>query len=327
MKILMYNNYGDIVPPLRYGGVERYLAWLIDGLVQRGHQVDLIADLKSKTKCHIIPCGVDKKVTLRYTLFNTENFYDIIHEHGQCGLIQNKNYLWTNSDSEKNLFRKYRNKVYHSKLQAEVDNLPDKYVNIGMPVDEVIYDDNKEDYFVYTSAIGYRHGIDIAIQTALKTKTKLVIVTDCPKDYPVFQEFVGPYLGDYVEHFYLGDYDDETANVKKMQVVSKAKALLAPTRDTTFGIVLLEAMAAGTPCMVLIGDDPVILPPKEIIRHNLTGFHCKDIDDFVKYSKELGKLDSSICREEVEVRFSQDQMVEGYIALYKRILEGEQWLE
>ena len=330
MKILQICNYTEPVPPKKYGGVERYLNWLCCGLTERGHEVTLVAHKDSYIPgVKLIPfapseygSGDCRRVIEKVTSDLSE--YDFVHEHGQSNLVTNfKNYTWTNSKSGTLMYHKFRNKVHHTSAQAVADGLPEwTYVHIGQPYEDIIYREDKEDYLVYTSFIDWHHGYDIAVELANRTKTKVIFITDMDI-FSAQASCIQP--NEYVEIFNLSNYDPEIANIKKMNLVAGAKALVAPLRDTTFGIVLIEALSAGTPCLVYKDDNPVSFPPAEIIHHGKTGFVGTTIEDFIENCGNVKSIIPNDCRQSVIDEYSQDTMTEGYLKIYDRILKGETW--
>lgn len=327
MNILMISVFEGDIPPARYGGVERVVTWQIDELQKRGHDVTLVCREGSTQDCEKITYSPHNKISVIKDVVDAGlDKYDMVHEHGQSYMVKDfQNYIWTNSDSGENLFNKFRNKVHHNQAQALAEGLPDfAYAHIGMPADDILFDEDKDDYVAWTSCISHRHGADIAVEACRRAGVKLVFINDLALNYGGYDEFVKPNL-DVAELFNLSDYSPEIAEIKKQQMVSKAKALIAPARDTTFGIVIIEAMAAGTPAIVGVSDDPLMLPPKEIIEDQLTGYACKNMDEYVEAIKSVDRLSPVACAERVEEKFTVEKMMDKYLELYERVRKGETW--
>lgn len=328
MNILMASMFEGVIPPDRYGGVERLVYWQIKELQKRGHTVTLVGREGSDAGCDLIPYNQDnKKQVISESIRTLGPKYDIVHEHGQSYSAGDvPNYIWTNSDSGEHLFNKFKNKVHHNQAQAIAEGLPEwAYVHIGMPVDDTLYFDSKQDYLVYISCVSHRHGADLAIEIAKRSRTKLIFVNDLDLNREGYREFVQPNLGEYVEFFDLSQFPSSTGDVKKKIMVANAKGLLAPTRDTTFGIVLIEAMVSGTPCIVTASEDPMHMPAGEVIINGETGFVCKDIDECVEAVSHLHTIKSSNCKNHVNNEYTVEKMMDRYIELYDRVHKGETW--
>ncbi|MCG5541618.1 MULTISPECIES: glycosyltransferase [unclassified Halorhodospira] len=107
----------------------------------------------------------------------------------------------------------------------------------------------------------------------------------------------------------------------KLDLLQSTRALLVPARwDEPFGLVLIEAMACGTP---VIGTDRGALP--EIIEHGRTGFICRTEEEMVEAIDALDQLSPQACREHVERHFDIRRVCADYETLYRRAIAGERW--
>ncbi|MCG5539062.1 glycosyltransferase [Halorhodospira sp. 9622] len=107
----------------------------------------------------------------------------------------------------------------------------------------------------------------------------------------------------------------------KLDLLQSSRALLVPARwDEPFGLVLIEAMACGTP---VIGTDRGALP--EIIKHGQTGFICRTEEEMVEAIGAVDQLSPQACREHVERRFDIRRVCADYEELYRRAIAGERW--
>jgi glycosyltransferase involved in cell wall biosynthesis len=161
-------------------------------------------------------------------------------------------------------------------------------------------------------------GIAEAIRIAGKAKVDLLIVGKVTKHLPWSEEYflreVKPYIdGRRVRHVEAMPY------AELMETMGRARGFLFPLQwNEPFGMVVTEAMAAGTPVLAYArGSMP------ELIKDGETGFLARDEDEMVQAVASVGKLDRRRCREWVERQFSVERMVESYEKLYCRIAGGE----
>ena len=131
-----------------------------------------------------------------------------------------------------------------------------------------------------------------------------------PVDWDYWEHVVQPLLGSDVE--LIG----EVAGAQKDTLLRNAAALLFPIRwPEPFGLVMVEALACGTPVVALRGGS---VP--EVVRDRVTGFICDTEDELVVAVGKLGGLDRWICRREAEQRFSPAAMARAYERVYERVI-------
>jgi glycosyltransferase involved in cell wall biosynthesis len=158
-------------------------------------------------------------------------------------------------------------------------------------------------------------GIADAIRIVTKSKARLVIVGHVTSHLPwserYFLKEVKPHIdGDKIR------YVERLPRRDLARLMSKAKAFLFPiTWDEPFGMVVVEAMAAGTPVLAYArGAMP------ELIRDGETGYLVQSEDDMVAAMQRLDALDRGGCRAWVRQHFSVGQMIDGYETLYKTVV-------
>lgn len=161
-------------------------------------------------------------------------------------------------------------------------------------------------------------GVHTAIRVAKATGNKLVVagnVVDHPdsRSLPYWENEIRPQI-DGRQIVYVGEVDD----AKKNEILSGAKALLFPIEwEEPFGLVMLEALACGTPVIAFRrGAVP------EVITDGVDGFICDDFEGMVEAVKRVESIDRRACRRTVETRFTVDHMVDRYEALYRSMLEA-----
>ncbi|MBU2264589.1 glycosyltransferase, partial [Patescibacteria group bacterium] len=112
---------------------------------------------------------------------------------------------------------------------------------------------------------------------------------------------------------YVGEADFD----KKIDWLKNAKALLFPTQyDEIFGLVMIEALACGTP---VIGWNKGSVP--EIIQNKKSGYVVADIPEMIDAINNIDKIKRSDCRKRAEIFFSAEKMVNGYVKIYERIIK------
>ncbi len=113
---------------------------------------------------------------------------------------------------------------------------------------------------------------------------------------------------------YVGEADADT----KRRLLAGADALLFPIEwDEPFGLVMIEALASGTP---VIGFRRASVP--EIVEHGLTGFVVDDVAAMASATDRVAEIDRRICRREAERRFTVERMADDYLSRYATVREG-----
>jgi glycosyltransferase involved in cell wall biosynthesis len=111
------------------------------------------------------------------------------------------------------------------------------------------------------------------------------------------------------------EYIGEADRILKNNLLSRAKAFLFPIQwEEPFGLVMIEAMACGTPVLALPGGSV-----REIVRDGVNGWVCRDIPDMARRIAALG-VRASTCREHVNTHFSVAAMADGYLTVYERAI-------
>jgi glycosyltransferase involved in cell wall biosynthesis len=332
------------VPPKKYGGTERVVYYLTEGLVAKGHDVTLFASGDSITSARLVapiseglrlgrkgysPLIVSMMMLSRVYEKMLQEF-DIIHSHLEYltlpyayktriptvltmhGRLDVGNY----SD----MLRLYPNMAYVSisdsqRLPAPAINW-EKTIYHGYPASSFEYNENPEDYFLYLGRFSEEKRPEQAIMLARACNIRLKIAAKIdPTDQGYFDRKIRPLL-DHPLIDYVGEVDDR----RKVELLKNAKGLLN-TIDwpEPFGLVMIEALACGTPVIVRgCGSAP------EVITHGKTGFICESRMDFIEAIRNIGRISRKACREEFERRFSLEEMVDNYEGLYYNLLQKKQ---
>jgi glycosyltransferase involved in cell wall biosynthesis len=341
MKIAQITSVYISVPPKTYGGTELIVHYLCRDLKRRGHEVELFASGDSVVDCAlqaVLPIATqdDPRSTFylekEYEARNTWNLYrqaerfDVIHAHWTTIAPYFSNHtqtptLITYAYIERELHEFYRNHfprcfpVCVSRAQARMlgdESIPVVYN--GVDLDDIPFGEKPDDFFLTVGRIVPEKGIADAIRIAKRTKTKLLIVGHVTSHLPWSEEYflkeVKPHIdGDKIR------YIERLAHRDLAQTMSRAKGLLFPIKwDEPFGMVVIEAMAAGTPVLTYgRGSMP------ELIEHAETGYLVQSEDAMIESLQRLETLDRARCRDWVRERFSVERMIDGYEELYRSI--------
>jgi glycosyltransferase involved in cell wall biosynthesis len=171
--------------------------------------------------------------------------------------------------------------------------------------------DRPGEYLVFLGRFHPEKGAHLAIEIAKRAGVRLKLAA-IPQDTAYFDESIAPHIdGDAVQ--FLG----HVKGAARDELLGGALALVhMTTRPERFGLVLVEAMACGTP---VLGARMGSLP--EIVVDGTTGFLCATVDEAVAAVPRLAALDRAACRAHVETTFSTERMVDRYLDAYAKALE------
>jgi glycosyltransferase involved in cell wall biosynthesis len=341
MKIAQISSVYLSIPPKTHGGTERIVFELCQHLTRRGHEVRLFASGDSKVDCPlhaVLPVAslydpqstfyLEKEFEARntYNAYRHASRFDVIHAHWPTlapyfSCFTNTPTLLTYAYIEKELHEYYRSKLPHcfpvciSRAQARMlgdESLPVVYN--GIAVDEIPFGDKPEDFFIIVGRMTPGKGIAEAIQIARRANIRLLVVGDVTSHLPwsknYFAEEVKPYIdGRDIRHI------PQLPHAQLMQAFARAKGFLFPAQwEEPFGMVVAEAMAAGTPVLAYRRGSMA-----ELVKDGETGYLVADEDEMVRAIQGIEHLDRKGCRAWVRERFSVEQMVDGYERLYQEI--------
>jgi len=342
MRIAQIAPLYESVPPKLYGGTERVVAHLSDALVDRGHDVVLFASGDSKTRAELVPCRdialrLDKKLSwdvpahlvMLAQIRKQASDFDILHFHLDCFHlplfqdIADRTLTTVHGRQDINdlrrLHRHYPNFPLVSISASQRLPLPHlrwmKTIHHGYPMAQYAFSPApKGDYLAFLGRIAPEKGVDRAIEIARRTGYPLRIAAKVdPADKDYFEARILPLLDAPGVHF-IG----EIAEAEKSDFLGGARALLFPISwPEPFGLVMIEAMACGTP---VIAFNQGAVP--EIVRHGVTGFIVKTVDQAVKSVGRLAEIDRVTVRATFERYFSVEVMATSYEVAYTEVLDG-----
>jgi len=344
MKIAQIAPPWFAVPPTGYGGIELVVSLLADGLTEQGHDVTLFASGGSETKATLVSPLVDPPdpallgnpwfdayhALSSYLAIGDE--FDVVHDHsgiagsamgallrGSPPVVHTLHGPWTE------LTRRYYALLHeHVHLVAisesqRADNPGVRYagmVHNGVDLDAYSFRAQKDDFLVYIGRANPDKGPTIAIEVARRAGLPLamVIKKNEPFERTYWDEIVAPLLNDEVEVF------EAISTEVKVDLLSRARAMVFPIQwPEPFGLVMVEAMACGTPVVACPAGAAV-----ELVENGVTGFLRDSIDDLVEAVGRVAECSPDDCRRRVEASFSATSMVEGYERLFASIVEGTQ---
>lgn len=327
------------VPPLRYGGSERIIAALCQGLVSAGHRVRLMAAPGSRDYGDLIvhrgPTASFASRAFRKLVFQAFSLWaardaDIVHCYGRADYLVSLLatripivYSFMNPITQWDLdfFSRRRERLL---LVSASDNhrrdVPDaarwRTVYPAIEIERIAFRAAPAGaYLSFLGRLTANKGAREAIQIAKRAGVPLKIagnVSQEPGGVDYFEREIQPHLSGSIE--WVGEITD----VQKSDFLGNSRALLFPIQwEEPFGISLAESFAAGTPVIATRRGATA-----EQILHGRTGFVCDTIDQMVESTKRIDELDRRACRDACEQRFSGRVMTEHYLQLYRQLLAG-----
>jgi len=341
MRIAQAAPLIEPVPPRLYGGTERVVSYLTEALVGKGHEVTLFASGDSKTSARlliVIPNSIRLNhhgpdpyayqiIELTDVLALADEF-DIIHSHldylafpfcHSCGtpilhtLHGRQDYpysvpmlqrysdiaLVSISDSQRlplaGLDLNWQGTIYH-----------------GMPDDKFMLYGGEGGYLAFYSRLSREKRPDLAIAVARKAGIPLKIAGKVDvKERPFFEGVIRPMLDEpFIE--FIGEIGED----ERPEFLGNARALLFPIEwPEPFGLVMIEAMAVGTPVI----SRPYGAVP-EVVEEGVTGFVCSSFDELAEATCRVGEISREACLHRARERFSVDRMADQYLEVYRKLV-------
>ncbi|MBA2952486.1 glycosyltransferase [Nocardioides sp. MAH-18] len=345
MRIAQVAPLYEAVPPEAYGGTERVIAVLCDGLAAAGHEVTLFGPENSLTDAtlqaseqplrerfssdELVNLAPHLHLQMLAEIYRRADEFDVIHSHLD---------IWTLP------FTRLRDTptvlTMHGRLDLDFlrDLLP-RYPSVPLVsisddqrlavadfdltwaatvyngLDLTAYQDVPHDsdgYLGFVGRITEEKGPLAAIEISRRTGVPLRMAAKVdPLDVDYYEDEVKPEMGPDVD--FIGEIDEQ----EKPAFYAGARATLFPSDwPEPFGLVMIESLASGTPVIALRrGSVP------EVIDDGVTGFICDDVDEMVKAAERIGEIDPDACRRHAQ-RFSAEEMCRGYVEVYESLVAG-----
>jgi len=315
LHIVFY--YHVRLPVKEYGGIERFVVWLIKGLSERGHKVTLIGPEGNSV------AGCEKRggpfAGVRVPTPELLGRYipegaDIIHFNGDYAFGDYGLPSLTTVRGCVKGFAGLKDVSFISDAQRKYWGYPDApFIHNGLDPSEYIFRREKDDYFLFLSRVDWEvKGVGVAIEAAERAGARLLIAGNVHRKTFVnsfFRGFLKKKLSDRIQ--YVGPVGGEL----KAMLLAKAKALIFPTQwCEPFGNVTIEALVSGTP---VITTHNGAMP--EIVEHGRTGFLCDGAAEMAEAIRGIGAIDQAECRRAVEERFTYQSMAAAYESLYASV--------
>ncbi len=330
----------ESVPPAAYGGTERIVHYLTEELVAMGHDVTLYATGDAQTSARLVPiCPRSLRldpgcidpiahhmVMLERLLHDCQKF-DVVHFHIDYFhfLVSRLMRLPQLTTLHGRLDLPDLQSVYDCFADMPVVSISDAQrtplqqarwlgtVHHGLPQDLFDYSSGGGDYFVFVGRISPEKRVDRAIEIATALGTPLKIAAKIDKaDREYYEREIAHRM-----HHPLVEYVGEVDDTRKSELVGGARALLFPIDwPEPFGIVMIEAMARGTPVIAFRhGSVP------EVIEHGVSGFVVDDLPSAIEAARRAHELPRAGVRRAFECRFTARRMANDYLELYRRVAE------
>lgn len=329
------------VPPYTYGGTELVISWLCNELVRRGHEVTLFATEDSKTQAKLVPIWPRSlwraKLNAPHAVFSLlyeklislQDNFDIIHDHCEWYTTPYSKFLKPPivttlhhplTEETIILYKKFPNINFVAISKNQKKSAPGinivKTIYHGLPIEKYEFNAKPKNYLLWLSKIMPQKGIAEAIDIAKLAGENLIISGNIPPEQGDYFDFRIKSLIDAKKIQFVGAADFP----KKVELLKNAKAFIFPVkRPEPFGLVVIEAMACGTP---VISSKQGSMP--ELIENGKTGFLVNNIEEACQALKKINRISREYCREYVKKNFNLKRMVNRYEKLYKTILKNAQ---
>lgn len=339
MRIAQVAPLYESVPPKCYGGTERVVSYLTEALIATGHEVTLYASGDSATRARLRavcqrslrldPLSIDSvadHIFLAETVVKESAQYDVIHSHIDYIAYPVYRRMSTphvttlhgrlDIPNLNNLYREFHDIPLVSISNSQ--RLPLSWahwtgtVYHGLPKDLYSFHGGPGKYLAFIGRTSPEKRLDYALQISRESGIPLKIAAKIdPVDHEYFERVLSPLLKNAPAEF-IG----EIGETEKADFLGNAQALLFPIDwPEPFGLVMIEAMACGTPVIALLqGSVP------EVIDHGTTGFVVRDVEDAVRAVREIPSLDRQRCRQVFEGRFTADIMAQNYLRIYSELM-------
>ena len=327
------------MPPKDYGGTELFIAQLAVGLKARGIEVVLYANGESTSPVetrHLYersewPLLHDVDGSLKDVNHSSWAMHDaattgcdLIHVNSAPALAMShfvrQPVVYTVHHPEEpqlsDFYRYYSqvNFVCISEFQRSLQALPHSItIHHGIDLSRYPLVEQKQQYLTFLGRIAPVKGTHLAIEVAKKSGIPLKIAGEIQ---PIFQSYFESQVKPHIDGRLI-EYVGQVGPQEKSELLGNSLAMLFPIQwNEPFGLVMVEAMACGTPVLALPGGSVA-----EVVRPGVSGWVCASVDEMAARAHQL-QFDAAAIRAYVENNFSVEIMVDHYIALYERLIAG-----
>ena len=341
MRIAQISPLHESVPPKLYGGTERVVHFLTEALVDLGHEVTLFASGDSSTRAELVPCApaalrLDPRcvdplahhVNMFEHVFARAHQFDVLHFHtdylafalAQRQAVPHVATMHGRMDFADYvpLFDTFSSVPLISISDSQREPLPEANwrgtVYHGLPLDLYRLVPRHRGYLAFVGRISPEKRVDRAVEIARRLGMPLKIAAKIDgKDRDYFESEIKPLFADP-----LIEFVGEIGESEKNEFLGGAAAFLFPIDwPEPFGLVMIEAMACGTPVVAFRrGSVP------EVMRDGVSGYVVDSIDAAVAATERAVELPRAGVRDYFEERFSAPRMATDYLAIYEELIES-----
>jgi glycosyltransferase involved in cell wall biosynthesis len=336
MRIALVASPFISVPPTRYGGTELFIAHLAEGLNRRGIETVVYCNGESTVNVMKRACypraewplstetsGMLKELDhLSWSIEEAAKTCDLIHINSAPAITYSR-YVFTpfvctlHHPHETALTRMYERypKIHYAAISEHQASghptLAVTTIHHGIDMTKYRLQAKKEDYLCFLGRIAPIKGAHIAIDVARRAGIPLKIAGEIQ---PIFRDYFNTMIKPHIDGRFI-DYVGEADLEMKNQLLGGSRGLLFPIQwSEPFGLVMIEAMACGTPVFALPGGS---VP--EIVRPGISGTISSSAEEMADAVRNTTYA-PEVVRGWVEQRFSVDIMVQRYVELYEGIL-------
>jgi glycosyltransferase involved in cell wall biosynthesis len=339
MRIAQVAPLYESVPPKYYGGTERIVSYLTEELVRQGHDVTLFASGDSVTRARFVSgcrrsLRLDKHcvdqmahhVVMLEQVYRRAAEFDIIHFHVyylHFGLSRREglNRVTTlhgrlDIPDLVPLYQEFPDEPVVSISTSQRTPIPwanwQATVYHGLPGDLYSFRPEPGQYLAFLGRISPEKRVDRAIEIAKRVQMPLRIAA---KVDAVDEEYFATAIEPLLEHPLI-EFVGEIGDAEKDEFLGNASMLLFPIDwPEPFGLVMIEAMACGTPVIAYSnGSVP------EVMEHRRTGFIVDTLEEAIEAVRRVPELSRQRCREIFEERFTAERMAREYVRVYERLI-------
>src|SRR5271166_759321 len=340
MKIAQIAPLFESCPPRLYGGTERIVSYLTEELVRQGHDVTLFASGDSRTKARLeafcetalrldprVRDPIPHHVVMLDTVRKVADDFDVLHFHVDVlhyPIIRefvDKTVTTLHGRLDlpelKPLYSAFAHAPFVSISMDQRGPMPPVnwvgLVHHGLPRDLLpFHPAPSKDYLAFLGRISPEKGPEKAIEIATRAGFRLKLAAKIDKaDREYWEDVVKPMVDAHPNVEFVGEIGER----EKAEFLGNAEALLFPIDwPEPFGIVMIEAMACGT---------PVIAFPKgsapEVIDDSVSGYLANDVGEAVEALRRIGDFDRAGARACFERRFTIQRVAGDYLRIYRSL--------